>query len=244
MQGVFITGTSTEVGKTFIAAEIARHLHRQNIKVIPRKPVESGCVKEDDRLIPQDAARLKQAAAYAGDLTEVCPFRFEAAISPLRAARLEHQFLTIQQLADACRRKTENGFLLVEGAGGFYSPLAENGLNADLATALQLPVLLVADDRLGVINQVLLNAEAIQQRELHLLGVILNGCSNEQNDAMDNLSDLGELLECPVFSSPYAEDGNATLPQALFDLLHETITSKRMPGYFQPVYNRWGLIIK
>jgi dethiobiotin synthetase len=245
MKGVFITGSSTEVGKTFVAAEIARLLKQQNINIIPRKPIESGCIKEDGQLIPRDAARLKQAAAYSGALTEVCPFRFEPAISPLRAARLAKKFITTQQLADACRQGTEkgaeNGFLLVEGAGGFYTPLAENGLNADLAEALQLPVLLVAEDHLGVINQALLNAEAIQQRGLYLLGVVLNDTNNQQTNDMDNLSDLSELLNCPVYSSPYTTDGNAILPQSLIDSLLEIITTRRMPGYFQPVYNRWGL---
>ena len=66
MQGVFITGTSTEVGKTFIGVAIASALTQRNIKVIPRKPIESGCTKQGDELIPQDALALKDAANYQG----------------------------------------------------------------------------------------------------------------------------------------------------------------------------------
>lgn len=239
MRGVFITGTSTEVGKTFVAAEIASQLQQQGIKVIPRKPVESGCIRQGDQLIPQDAVALQQAANYQGDLTEVCPYRFEPPISPVRAAQLANQFLTTEQLVQACRQGSEDSFTIVEGAGGFYSPLTENGLNADLAAALKLPVLLVADDRLGTINQVLLSAEAIQKRKLWLLAVVLNSQSEAQHALMDNLTDLRDQLECPVFSSPFIKDGNARLPAELIMSLTET--SSRMPGYFQPVYNRWEL---
>ncbi|MCK4704051.1 MAG: dethiobiotin synthase [Gammaproteobacteria bacterium] len=227
MQGVFITGTSTDVGKTFVATEIARQLYQQNIVVIPRKPIESGCIKRDGELIPQDAEALKIAANYQGSLSEVCPYRFEPPISPVRAAHLANKILTTEQLVNICLQGSEQGFVLVEGAGGFYSPLAENGLNADLAVALQLPVLLVADDKLGVLSQVLLNTEAIQVRGLQIAGVVLNALDNTQNDHMDNAADLRERLSCPVFSSPYMKDGDAQLPEALIKSLMSNSASRK-----------------
>lgn len=227
MQGVFITGTGTEVGKTFTGVAIARALSQRNIKVIPRKPIESGCIKHGEELIPQDAEALKIAANYQGPLSEVCPYRFEPAISPVRAAHLANTILTTEQLVSACLQGSEDGFLLVEGAGGFYSPLAENGLNADLAVALQLPVLLVADDKLGVISQVLLNAEAIQMRGLPLAGVILNTLSEDRSDHMDNTADLRERLDCPIFSSGHIKNGDAKLPEALINSLVTSATAKK-----------------
>jgi len=219
MQGVFITGTSTEVGKTFVGVALARALTRRKIKVVPRKPIESGCLKQDGELIPQDASALKEAADYQGALSEVCPFRFEPPISPVRAAHLANKILTTEQLVNICLQGSEEGFVLVEGAGGFYSPLAENGLNADLAVALQLPVLLVADDRLGALSQVLLNVEAIQMRGLQLAGVVLNALDENKNDHMDNTADLRERLDCPVFSNPYISEGGARLPETLVESL-------------------------
>jgi len=219
MQGVFITGTGTEVGKTFVATDIASQLNQRNITVIPKKPIESGCIRKGDELIPQDALALKNAANYSGPLSDVCPYRFEPPISPVRAAHLANKVLTTEQLFSICLQGSEEGFLLVEGAGGFYSPLAENGLNADLAVALQLPVLLVADDKLGVLSQVLLNAEAIQMRGLHLAGVVLNNLENNSNEYMDNTADLRERLGSPVFTSPYTKDGPAQLPSTLIDTL-------------------------
>lgn len=216
MQGVFITGTSTDVGKTYTGVNIAKQLSQQNITVIPRKPIESGCIMTNDQLIPQDATALKDAANYQGPLSEVCPYRFEPPISPVRAAHLANKILTTEQLLSICLQGSEKGFLLVEGAGGFYSPLAENGLNADLAIALQLPILLIADDKIGVISQVLLNAEAIQMRGLHLIGVVLNSTSPQVNEHMDNAADLREKLSCGIHQLPF-NSNSADIPKSLIE---------------------------
>jgi len=221
MQGLFITGTNTSVGKTFIGVNIARRLTQQAITVIPRKPIESGCIKEDGELIPQDALALHRAAQYQGKLSEICPFRFEPPVSPVRAAHLANKILTTEQLLNICLNGSKDGFLMVEGAGGFYSPLAENGLNADLAVALQLPVLLVTDDSLGTLSQVLLNAEAIQMRGLKMAGVILNKLEKNINASMNNAADLREHLNCPIYNIAYSDNDQTNLPAALIDSLLE-----------------------
>jgi dethiobiotin synthetase len=203
MQGVFITGTNTGVGKTYIGVLLAKQLTQKNVIVIPRKPIESGCLKRGDELIPNDASALKKAANYEGALSEVCPYRFEPPISPVRAAHLANIVLTTEQLVNTCLQGSEKGFVLVEGAGGFYSPLSEDGLNADLAMALQLPILLVANDALGCLNQVFLSAEAIKMRGLNLVGVVLNSMSERKEENIDNAADLRESLDCPVYSQPY-----------------------------------------
>lgn len=218
MKGVFITGTDTHVGKTCIATLLARQLQQQGVNVIPRKPVESGCLREGTELIPADAVALKNAAGYAGSLAQVCPFRFEPPISPQRAAHLANQALMTAKVAEACRQNfnPEQDFLLVEGAGGFYSPLCEDGLNADLAQVLDLPVLLVAENKVGCINHVLLNVQAIKTRELKVLAVILNQTENiEEHALMDNQLDLDNLLSCPIFTHAY---GDNVLSQKIMQL--------------------------
>jgi dethiobiotin synthetase len=230
MQGVFITGTNTEVGKTHTAVLLAKQLKKLGIQVIPRKPIESGCIMEGDELIPQDAKALKEAAGYEGPLSEVCPYRFEPPISPVRAAHLANKVLTTEQLVKICLDGSEEGFVIVEGAGGFYSPLSENGLNADLAMALQLPVLLVAVDTLGCLNQVLLNAEAIKIRGLNLAGVVLNALDDNQNEHMDNAADLRESLDCPIYCQPFNTEGGE-LPKSMIDQLQ----SQQARGSFKRV---------
>ena len=97
-------------------------------------------------------------------IERIAPFRFRAALAPHRAARLEGREIFMSDLIDACSQDDSEHLLLVEGAGGFYSPLAENGLNADLASALQLPVIIVVDDRIGAVNQSLMTIEAVRSR--------------------------------------------------------------------------------
>jgi dethiobiotin synthetase len=209
MHGVFITGTNTGVGKTHIGVLLARALCSRGIRVIPRKPIESGCKYIDGELVPEDAHALMEASDYTGTLSEICPYRFEPPVSPVRAAHLAKKALNTEHLVKVCLNNNNGDFTLVEGAGGFYSPLAEDGLNADLAVALQLPVLLVTEDTLGCLNHVLLNAEAIQLRGLMLAGVVLNNIRKHQHGPMDNAADLRNRLPCPAFTQRFSCGGDA-----------------------------------
>ena len=207
MHGLFITGTCTGVGKTYFSVLLAKALTKRGIVVVPRKPVESGCDVVDGELMPADADSLMHAADYQGELTDVCRYRFQPPISPARAARLTNASLSIDDLVSVCTAGSKNGFTLVEGAGGFYSPLTEDGLNADLAAALKLPIVLVAENKLGALNQVLLNVEAIKAHRLTLIAVVLNELDNDQHELMDNLNDLKERLKCGVFKMDHDSRG-------------------------------------
>jgi dethiobiotin synthetase len=210
LHGLFVTGTDTGVGKTQIAAALARLLAERNLAVRPRKPVESGCRREGGRLTPEDARTLQAAARTDEPLERVCPHPLEPAISPERAAALANVSLTLNDLLSACLHGVaETDFLLVEGAGGFYSPLASGVLNADLAAALSLPVLLVAADRLGAIGHTLLTVEAIRGRGLALAGVVLNRTDSGGDPRMDNAADLSRWLDLPVTVTGRFEAGAA-----------------------------------
>lgn len=199
--GLFITGTDTGVGKTFIGTQIVSLLHDRGINAVPRKPIESGCSRLDGVLIPEDADLYYQAANKLFPLNEICPYRFEPAISPQRAARLKNRLVYISDAIDACTKNFNQGdYLVVEGAGGFYSPLCENGKNADLAKNLNLPILLVAKDILGCINHILLTAEAISRQGLILNSIILNQQNSDKDKAMDNFEDLKLLIDIPIFT--------------------------------------------
>lgn len=210
--GIFITGTDTGVGKTQIGTFIARLLTERDICVRPRKPVESGCPMGPDGLIPLDALALKQAARNSEPLHDICRYRFSAPVSPERAAMLESSILDLGMLYRACLAGVgEDDFLVVEGAGGFYSPLARGALNADLASALGLPVLLVASDKLGTINHTLLTIEAIQMRGLPLAGVVLNQMESQTDARMNNARDLERRLQWPVTRISYKPHPGSTL---------------------------------
>lgn len=192
--GVFFTGTDSGVGKTQVAAALANLWHRNGVRVRPRKPVESGVELAVAEPQPRDALTLNHAAGRPDPLYRVCPYPLAAAISPERAAALEGREIDLDQVAYACVAGLEAGDLvLVEGAGGFYSPLVKDGLNADLAERLALPVVLVVEDRLGCINHTLLTLEAIERRGLEPVAVVLNRCRPHAS-GMDNAADLGARL--------------------------------------------------
>lgn len=214
--GLFITGTDTDVGKTWVTAQLITELVRQNIPVTPRKPIESGW---NTQAIEQtDSWKLAKAAQQTRLVDQVCPFRFKAALSPPRAAALENKHISTEQISRYCIDSRNAGdFLIVEGAGGFYSPLTSDGLNADVAHALQLPVLLVVNDTLGCINHTLLTLEAVHTRQLTCMSIVLNQMNPEQHPNMDNKADLQALTSCSVirFQDEHALPELVTLIQAL-----------------------------
>ncbi|WP_197513140.1 dethiobiotin synthase [Acidihalobacter aeolianus] len=209
-QGVFVTATDTGTGKTTLAIQLAAALTQRGTRVRARKPVESGCQRsEAGELIPADATALQLAAGGYEPLNQVAPYRLEAAISPARAAAIEGVDLHIEALHRACMKGVEpEDFLLVEGAGGFYSPLASDGLNADLASRLGLPMIILAPDRLGVIGHILLTLEAAKRRGLRVAGVVLNRLPDPDRPAqLDNLAELTALAEdIPFFTAASAAD--------------------------------------
>ncbi|MEW6729255.1 MAG: dethiobiotin synthase [Pseudomonadota bacterium] len=204
--GLFITATDTGSGKTFVASRLVEALTAQGCKVAVRKPAESGCPEIDGRLVPQDAEALRRAAGGWEPLEAVCPHPLREPLSPPRAARRMKQKLFLEALAAACAMPEDADLLVVEGAGGLFAPLAEDALNADLARALNLPVLLVVPDRLGAINQALLGIHAITHYGLKLAGVILNQVEAERPRGMDNLGDLRQWTGAPLFTLPHGAD--------------------------------------
>lgn len=204
MNGLFVTGTDTNIGKTWIGSHLISALCRKGIDVIPRKPVESGWTED---ITLTDAWLLASSAKKLNCLDDICPNRFSHPLSPVRAATIEGIKLSINTLKEQClNQANRESFLFVEGAGGFYSPLCFDGLNADLASVLKLPILLIAENRLGCINQVLLNVEAIKNRGLLLKAIVINSLPvdkraiNNRPENMNNMEDLLDLVDCPVIS--------------------------------------------
>ena len=173
---------------------------------------------------------MADAAGCIDDLDNVCPNRFNAAISPERAASLEDKILSVNELHQQCLSNlSDYDFLYVEGAGGFYSPLCSDGLNADLAVALNLPVLLVVEDRLGCINQTLLSVEAIQQRGLELAAVVLNNPNKAILDSdMANFADLQKYLDCPIVNLSHIKNNKISPDKTVLEELYSIILGKQL----------------
>jgi dethiobiotin synthetase len=155
-RGLFITGTGTGVGKTYVTALIARALRTAGKRVGVYKPVATDCQLRDGELISADAVALWDAAGRPGSLEQVCPQRFAAPLAPHLAARAEGRRVDRQLLWDgiAVWRGTCE-IVLVEGAGGLMSPLSDDDYNADLAADLGYPLVVVSANSLGTINATL-----------------------------------------------------------------------------------------
>ena len=192
MRGLFITGTDTGVGKTFVSCALARGLRAAGVDVGVMKPIETGVPAEG----PEDARALRLAAGVDDPLDLICPVRFPLPASPEAAARAEGQTVSLAPIHDAfdslARR---HRFMLVEGAGGLLVPIDAHTDMADLARRLDLPLLLVARAGLGTVNHTRLTLEAAEARGLEVFGVVIShSAAKEPEGDRRNLEGLRERL--------------------------------------------------
>ena len=159
MNGVFITGSNTEVGKTTVSVEIIKHLRKKR-QIVVRKPVETDCEVVNGAYVPEDAIKLNQACASGESIEVVCPFCYELEASPEEASLQAERPLELVDLVRACQANVGEHFVFIEGAGGIYSPIANKALNSDLAVELGTPIIIVVKDELGAVGQALLAIKA------------------------------------------------------------------------------------
>ena len=197
MAGLFITGTDTGVGKTFVARGIASALRARGRRVGVLKPIETGCGGALDRR-PADALALRAAAGSNLPLDRICPYRLDAPLAPDVAARLENVRIDPARIAAAFRAlEQDHDVTLVEGAGGLLVPILDRYSMADLARDLGLPLLVVVDSKLGAINHTLLTLEAAAARSLTARGYVLNHASAADEAAATNASVLARCTDAP-----------------------------------------------
>jgi dethiobiotin synthetase len=204
-RGLFITGTGTSVGKTYVAALIARALRSNGKKVGVYKPVASGCDFLDGQLISPDAVALGEAADRAGSLAQVCPQLFAAPLAPHLAARAEGRQVDAKLLRTGLEFWcSTSDVVIVEGAGGLMSPISDDDYNADLATEFGYPLVIVAANQLGTINatlQTLIAAESFRDG-LPVAGVVLNSPASAVDDPSteSNRDELARRCQSPLLA--------------------------------------------
>jgi len=223
--GIFITGTDTGVGKTFVACGLASLLRESGYRVGVMKPAETGCEEKDGELVPEDAIRLKEASGCEEPLEKICPYRLKDPLAPSVAA--ERSGVTID--IDAIRKlydeiSSKHDITIVEGAGGLLVPILSHYTYADLAKLLKLPVLVVAANRLGAINHLLLTLEHASCRGLRVLGYVLNRLESQPSLAAETNADaLRFLTSVPCLAEiPYI-DGLKTKPTFFEDRLEQLL---------------------
>jgi dethiobiotin synthetase len=178
MQGYFIAGTDTGVGKTEVSRAILQRWAARGLAPRAVKPIETGCARD----APEDALALREACGAPHDtlpLDAVCPYRFLMPAAPLIAAEAEGREIDPARILSCIANATQGGApVLVESAGGLLVPLWREGekmiTNLDLAERAGLPVLLIGRAGLGTLNHSALSAWALAQRGLPLAGIFLN----------------------------------------------------------------------
>lgn len=193
MKGIFVTGTDTNVGKTIVsAAFVCAFRAREN--VCYWKPIQTGVETDDDTQTVRQLADCANAEIFDEG------FRLERPLSPHLSARLAGIEITIEKISAFLPDWKDDKFWIIEGAGGVIVPLNENELMIDLIKALDLPVVIAARSGLGTINHTLLTVEILRNRNLKILGVVMNGEPNDENrKAIQHFGQVTVLAEMPRF---------------------------------------------
>lgn len=241
--GIFITGTDTGVGKTLVTCGLAALLRESGYRVGVMKPAETGCEERDGTPFPKDAFFLKEASGCEEPVESICPYRLVEPLAPSMAAEREGVRIDIDKLQavydDISRR---HDITLVEGAGGLLVPLLPSYTYADLAKLLKLPVIVVAANRLGVINHLLLTLEHASCRGLSVLGYVLNRLESQPSlaaetnaEALFSLTAVPCVGEIPYQSAPATQGGSLETDRNLLaNLFQERLDFRPLEAVLPP----------
>ncbi len=220
MSAYFITGTDTEIGKTFVTCTLLHAARARGLKAVGMKPVAAGAETIQGELINEDAARLRAAGSFDPGLALLNPYCLASPIAPHIAAAEEGVRIEAGRILAAFDELTRQAdVVFVEGVGGFRVPLDAGYDTADLACDLALPVILVVGMRLGCINHALLTAEAIQARGLRLAGWIANQVDPAMLRFQENLDALRLRMDAPLLGVvPFQPGGEAASAAASVSL--------------------------
>ncbi len=218
LKGIFVTGTDTNVGKTWVAAGLTAVLRRWGLKATYFKPVQSGCPEEGGRLIPTDARFARDLAELPESLELLTPIVLRLPLAPAVAAAEEKVSVNLDRVAGAIEELARRyDFFVIEGAGGLFVPLAGTEfLVLDMVRWLKLPLLVVARPGLGTINHTALTVVCAQQVGLPVAGVVLNRYPEKPSlaeatnpdiiAAITKVPILGRAPEVPDLASPAGKE--------------------------------------
>jgi dethiobiotin synthase len=177
-KGIFITGTDTDVGKTIVTAGLLSFIRKNNINAIPVKPIQTGCIKNNDEYIVPDlecSLNLSGMKIINTEKKTLSSYCYEPACSPHLAAELSNNYPEIEKIKNNITSLSKNyECILVEGAGGIMVPINNAEMMLDLIKTLSFPVVLVARAGLGTINHTLLSVETLRKNGVNVIGVFIN----------------------------------------------------------------------
>lgn len=204
-KGIFVTGTGTDIGKTFVTALLVRKLHDAGCAAAYFKAAVSGNERDENgRLIPGDAAYVKRISGISQSLDTMCPYIYETAVSPHLASRIEGDPVEISTVKAQYKKICdEYEYVLCEGSGGIVCPIRcddKKIMLEDIIKSLGLPTIIVADAGLGTINSVVLTCEYMKAHGLEIRGLILNNFHRGDVMEEDNKLMCEKLTGVPVIA--------------------------------------------
>lgn len=195
----FVTGTDTEVGKTYFCCHWLAQLARQGYRTTAIKPVAAGAMRTSSGLRNDDALSLQQHVTQPMDYDVLNPVCYVKPVSPHLAADPENE-CSAQQLFANCQPGLQqiSDYCLVEGAGGWFCPINQTETLADFVKLLNIPIIVVVAMRLGCLNHALLTVQAIEQTGLHLAGWVANCIDPDMLCLQDNIDTLRQRIAAPL----------------------------------------------
>jgi dethiobiotin synthetase len=211
LSGLYVTGTDTGIGKTHASSALLHALRARGLRAVGMKPVASGCERNDAGWRNEDALALQAASNPRPTYDDINPYALPQPLAPQLAARDAGVDIELDVLLAAhARLAAQADCVVVEGVGGWAAPLSDTLLQADLARALALPIVLVVGLRLGCLNHAFLSARAIADDGLRLVGWIGNAIDPDMARREDNLALLAAGLPAPCWGVlPHAPSADA-----------------------------------
>lgn len=199
LNGYFVTGTDTEVGKTLISGALILKLREQGINAIGFKPVVAGTYQDAaGKTLNEDVETLRIASNLGSNELNLCPYVLDQPAAPHLVAARQSLKLEMSVMAEAFQNiQNQADCVVVEGAGGLLIPLNDQKDLSDFAKEIHLPIILVVGMKLGCINHALLTYEAIKARNLNIAGWIANTLYTEMPLLQENLQTLKTRMTTP-----------------------------------------------
>ena len=222
MNGYFITGTDTDVGKTVVTACLATLFKSQGVDVGVMKPIETGVDPECSSAANSDAKFLMEITGNTDQEEEVCPCRLKIPASPYQAAKMAGTKIQTSTLLDKFKiLQSRHDIMLVEGVGGLLVPITPRYNVSDLILETELPLIIVSRLRIGTLNHTLLTINAAKQKGLKIKGIILNqqgsgelrNVEKQQGKLIEEFSGIPTLGTCPYLGNLSLKRIQESLPQ-------------------------------
>lgn len=226
-KGIFITGTDTGVGKTFIGLGFIKAMKEMGYSVCPMKPVETGCGLRKGGLIPHDTLKLLNASGVNESIDIINPYRFRKPLAPMVAAELEGVKIQKKRIISSYQyllNKYEK--IIVEGAGGIAVPVYKRYLYLDLIKELNLPVIIVSRPTLGTINHTLLTIDIARREGIDIIGVIINYAEPYKKGIAErtNPDVIGRLGRVRILAEvPYVKNYDSYIKRLFYDTAKKII---------------------